>query len=206
LTFGFPTDEAFPFLLDCATSVTQRGRIEVYARAGEKIPQGLVIDEQGNSMTDPEQVLIDLVKGKAALAPLGGIGEDTAGYKGYGYATVVEVLSAALQGGAFLKQLTGFDKDGRKVPYRLGHFFMAVNIEAFTGLADFKQATGGILRQLRASKKAPGRDRIYTAGEKEYLAWLERKDKGVPVGRKLQEEMLVMRDELGLTRYRFPFE
>ena len=83
---------------------------------------------------------------------------------------------------------------------------MAVNIEAFTGLADFKQATGGILRQLRASKKAPGRDRIYTAGEKEYLAWLERKDKGVPVGRKLQEEMLVMRDELGLTRYRFPFE
>lgn len=163
LTFGFPTDEAFPFLLDCATSVTQRGRIEVYARAGEKIPQGLVIDEQGNSMTDPEQVLIDLVKGKAALAPLGGIGEDTAGYKGYGYATVVEVLSAALQGGAFLKQLTGFDKDGRKVPYRLGHFFMAVNIEAFTGLADFKQATGGILRQLRASKKAPGRDRIYTA-------------------------------------------
>ena len=206
LTFGFPTDEAFPFLLDCATSVTQRGRIEVYARAGEKIPQGLVIDEQGNSMTDPEQVLIDLVKGKAALAPLGGIGEDTAGYKGYGYATVVEVLSAALQGGSFLKQLTGFDKDGRKVPYRLGHFFMAVNIEAFTGLADFKQATGGILRQLRASKKAPGRDRIYTAGEKEYLAWLERKDKGVPVGRKLQEEMLVMRDELGLTRYRFPFE
>ncbi len=206
LTFGFPTDEAFPFLLDCATSVTQRGRIEVYVRAGEKIPQGLVIDEQGNSMTDPEQVLIDLVKGKAALAPLGGIGEDTAGYKGYGYATVVEVLSAALQGGAFLKQLTGFDKDGRKVPYRLGHFFMAVNIEAFTGLADFKQATGGILRQLRASKKAPGRDRIYTAGEKEYLAWLERKDKGVPVGRKLQEEMLVMRDELGLTRYRFPFE
>lgn len=176
LTFGFPTDEAFPFLLDCATSVTQRGRIEVYARAGEKIPQGLVIDEQGNSMTDPEQVLIDLVKGKAALAPLGGIGEDTAGYKGYGYATVVEVLSAALQGGAFLKQLTGFDKDGRKVPYRLGHFFMAVNIEAFTGLADFKQATGGILRQLRASKKAPGRDRIYTAGEKEYpgLAGAER--------------------------------
>ncbi|MCF0141723.1 MAG: Ldh family oxidoreductase, partial [Mogibacterium sp.] len=35
LTFGFPTDEDFPFLLDCATSVTQRGKIEAYARSGK---------------------------------------------------------------------------------------------------------------------------------------------------------------------------
>ncbi len=206
LTFGFPTDEEFPFLLDCATSVSQRGKIEVYARAGKPLPPGWVIDEQGNSMTDAEEVLAALVKGTAALAPLGGLGEETAGYKGYGYATVVEVLSAALQGGAFLKQLTGFDEEGRKVPYRLGHFFMAINIEAFTELEAFKKCAGEIMRQLRASKKAPGQERIYTAGEKEYLAWLELKDKGVPVGKRLQEEMLAMRDDLGLTQYRFSFE
>ena len=40
--------------------------------------------------------------------------------------------------------------------------------------------------QLRASKLAPGEDRIYTDGEKEYLCWLDRKDKGVPVGILLQ--------------------
>lgn len=206
LTFGFPTDESFPFLLDCATSVTQRGKIEVYARAGKAVPRGWVIDERGKSMTDSQQILTDLVNGTAALAPLGGIGEENAGYKGYGYATVVEMLSAALQGGAFLKGLTGFDTEGHRVPYRLGHFFMAVDIEAFTGLDSFKKTAGEILRKLRASKRAPGQDRIYTAGEKEHLAWLERKEKGVPVGRKLQEEMLVMRDELDLTRYRFAFE
>ncbi len=206
LTFGFPTDEAFPFLLDCATSVTQRGKIEVYARAGKDVPQGWVIDEMGGSMSDSQQILIDLVKGSAALAPLGGIGEENAGYKGYGYATVVEILSAALQGGAFLKGLSGYDQEGQKVPYRLGHFFIAVDIEAFTELAAFKQTTGEILRDLRASKKAPGQDRIYTAGEKEHLAWLERKEKGVPVGRRLQEEMVAMRDELGLYSYRFSFE
>lgn len=206
LTFGFPTDEAFPFLLDCATSVTQRGKIEVYARAGEEIPRGWVIDEEGNSMTDSQQILIDLVKGRAALTPLGGIGEENAGYKGYGYATVVEILSAALQGGAFLKGLTGIDSEGGKTPYRLGHFFLAVDIEAFTEPAAFKKTAGEILRHLRASKRAPGQERIYTAGEKEYLAWLERKGKGVPVGRKLQEEMTAMRDELGLTGYHFPFE
>ncbi len=206
LTFGFPTDEDFPFLLDCATSVTQRGKIEVHARAGKAVPQGWVIDEQGKSMTDSEQILIDLVKGRAALTPLGGIGEENAGYKGYGYAAVVEILSAALQGGAFLKGLTGFDQKGKRVPYRLGHFFIAVDIKSFTGLDSFKKTAGDILRELRASKKAIGQDRIYTAGEKEHLAWLERKERGVPVGRKLQEEMLVMRDELNLTQHRFAFE
>lgn len=206
LAFGFPTDEPFPFLLDCATSVTQRGKIEVYARAGEPIPRGWVIDSEGHSRTDTAQILIDLVEGKAALTPLGGIGEENAGYKGYGYATVVEILSAALQGGAFLKGLTGFNGAGQKGPYRLGHFFMAVDPEAFMGLDAFKKRTGEILRQLRASRKAPGRERIFTAGEKEHLAWLGRRAKGVPVGKKLQEEMILMRDELGLTGHRFAFE
>ena len=131
LTIGFPNDEEFPFLLDCATSVTQRGKIESYDRAGKELPPGWVIDENGNTRTDTKQVLIDLTKGKAALTPLGGLGEETAGYKGYGYATVVEVLSAALQDGAFLKALNGFDDNGKKIPYPLGHFFIAINIENF---------------------------------------------------------------------------
>jgi LDH2 family malate/lactate/ureidoglycolate dehydrogenase len=204
LTFGLPTDEAFPFVLDCATSLSQRGKIEVYDRAGKALPPGWVIDEQGRSRTDTHQILTDLVKGTAALTPLGGIGEDGAGYKGYGYCTVVEVLSAALQGGSYLKMLLGI-KDGVKVPYHLGHFFIAMDISAFTELDDFKRTTGDILRQLRASKQMPGHGRIYTAGEKEYDAWLERKDKGVPVNRELQKEILVMQRELGLNQYQFPF-
>ncbi len=205
LTYGMPTDEEFPFILDCATSVAQRGKIEVHAREGKDIPAGWVIGRDGKPKTDSEQILQDLVDGNAALTPLGGIGEETAGYKGYGYATVVEILSAALQGGAFLKGLLGFE-DGKKVPYRLGHFFIAVDIAAFTEPEEFKKTAGDILRSLRASEKAPGHDRIYTAGEKEHLAWLERKERGVPVGRVLQKEMIAMRDELGLSRFRFPFE
>ncbi len=205
LTFGMPTDEDFPFVLDCATSLTQRGKIEVYARAGKNTPEGWVIDETGRTITDSRQILKDLVTGSAALTPLGGIGEETAGYKGYGYCTVVEILSSALQGGSFLKMLLGF-QDGKKTPYHLGHFFIAINIEAFCGLPEFKKTTGDILRQLRASAKMPDQKRIYTAGEKEHLAWLERKDKGVPVNKELQKEIIAMRDETGLTeKYNFPF-
>ncbi len=204
LTFGIPTDEDFPFVLDCATSLSQRGKIEVYAREGRELPPGWVIDSTGRTRTDAEQILTDLVRGTAALTPLGGIGEETAGYKGYGYCTVVEILSAALQGGGFLNMLSGI-KDGKKVPYHLGHFFMAINISSFIDPGLFKKTAGQILRTLRASKKMPGEDRIYTAGEKEHLAWLDRKDRGVPLNKQLQREVITMRDELGLRGYEFPF-
>ncbi len=204
LTFGIPTDEEFPFVIDCATSLTQRGKIEVYDRAGKNLPEGWVIDRSGKTRTDTHQILEDLVRGTAALTPLGGIGEETAGYKGYGYSTVVEILCAALQGGSFLKMLSG-RKDSDLVPYHLGHFFIALNISSFIDLDQFKKTAGEILRTLRNSKKMPGENRIYTAGEKEYISWISRKDKGIPVNKRLQEEMITMRDELCLTNYDFPF-
>jgi len=206
LTFGMPTDEPFPFLLDCATSITQRGKIEYFARVGKDTPAGMVIGRDGGTMTDSDQILEDLVGGKAALAPLGGIGEELAGYKGYGYATVVEILSAALQQGNFLRMLTGLGEHGEKVPYHLGHFFIAIDTEAFMGLESFKKTTGEILRELRGSTKAPDSKAIFTAGEKEYNNWLERKDKGVPVNEAVQKELITIRDELGLYKYKFSFE
>ena len=205
LVFGMPTDEPFPFCIDCATSVSQRGKIEVYDRAGKDLPEGWVIGEDGSTRTDTKQILVDLVKGTAALTPLGGIGDVTGGHKGYGYATVVEILSAALQQGSYLKGLLGFE-DGKKVPYRLGHFFQAIDVEAFCDLDEFKHTTGEILRAMRNSKKAPGQERIYTAGELEYLAGLEREGKGAPINKALQDNMDAMRGELGLEGYVFPWD
>jgi len=205
LTFGMPSDEEFPFVLDCATSITQRGKIEFYDRAEKEIPPGWVIGQDGKTRTDTHQILQDLKIGKAALAPLGGIGEETAGYKGYGYSAVVEILSAALQNGKFLKMLSGVE-DGKPVPINLGHFFIAINISSFIDLKSFKNISGDILRSLRSSKKAPGAERIYTAGEKEYLAWLERKDKGAPINKNLQQQIITLKEELNLTKYKFPFE
>lgn len=206
LVFGMPTDEPFIFTNDYATSISQRGKIEQYAREGKTLPPGWVIDHTGNTLTDPDVVLKALVDGTAALCPVGGMGEDLGGYKGYGYATVVEILSAALQQGAFMKQLLGFDGEGNKVPYCLGHFFMAIDIEAFTDIDAFKRTTGDILRELRGSRKAPGAERIYTCGEKEHLAGLDREGKGVPINEALQSQMITMRSELGLSGYHFPFD
>jgi LDH2 family malate/lactate/ureidoglycolate dehydrogenase len=206
LTFGIPTDDPFDFMLDCATSITQRGKIEHFARIGAPTPAGMVIGKDGKAETDSEQILKDLVSGAAALAPVGGIGEELGGYKGFGYATVVEILCAALQNGNYLKMLNGIGKNGEIEPYHLGHFFIAIDVDFFIPLETFKKISGNILRDLRNSKKAPGRNRIYTAGEKEYLYWQERKDKGLQVNEAVQAEFIEMRNEFGLKQYKFPFE
>ena len=205
MTFGIPTDEPFPFLLDCATSITQRGKVELYAREGKALPRGWVIDGNGESKTDSREVLEDMIAGKAALTPLGGIGEETAGYKGYGYATVVEILSAALQQGSYMKMLMGF-QDGKKVPIPVGHFFIVMDINAFTDPEDFKKTTGNILRELRASRKMPGQKQIFTAGEKEYYTWLERKEKGIPFNNELLKEYTRLCREYDLNEFLTCFE
>ena len=204
-TFTLPTDEEFPFNFDCATSIVQNGKIEFYARSGKPTPAGLVVTQDGGTMTDSAQILKDMRAGKCALLPIGGLGEETGGYKGYGFTTLVEIFSAALAGGPYMKELSGKDAQGNNQMYRLGHFFFVINPEFFMGLDTFKKTAGGICRGLRNSKKAPGQERIYTAGEKEWLAWQDRKDKGVPVGESIQKEILAVRDELGLD-YHFPFE
>ena len=192
LTFAFPTDEEFPFLLDWATSITQRGEIEVKARKNEPVAEGLVIGQDGNYMTNAQKILEAMLAGEAAFLPLGGALEETGSHKGYGYSTVVEVLSSALQGGVFLKTITGVN---------VGHFFITVDISSFTEIESFKRTAGEIMRTLRASKKAPGSSRIYTPGEKEYETSKTRQ--GAPINPSLLAELRQMRDELGLTSYDF---
>ncbi|MCK4284957.1 MAG: Ldh family oxidoreductase [Candidatus Lokiarchaeota archaeon] len=204
LTYGAPTDEEFPFLMDAATSIIQRGKVEVYSRIKKPLPNGLIISSNGNSKTDPEIVLNKLLNRSAALLPLGGEGEATSGYKGYGYATFAEILSAALQDGIFLRDTAGITENGQK-RLKVGHFFLAINISNFLPLNQFKEITGKIMRELRSSKTVPGKNRIYTAGEKEYNAETERKQTGIPINKSLQKDIKIMREDLGLNKYSFPF-
>ncbi len=201
IAFAAPSDLEYPFCFDAATSITQRGKIEVAARAGKPLPEGLVVDAQGQPLTDAVQILQALGKGEAGLLPLGGAGESLGGYKGYDLGTVVEVLSASLSGGAFMKDLLGFAPDGSRRPYMLGHFFLAIDIEHFVPLELSKQITGSILRALQASRKAPGQDRIYVAGEKEWEKERTVRERGVPVTAGLRQELQVMRDKLGIDGY-----
>ncbi|GAH22234.1 unnamed protein product, partial [marine sediment metagenome] len=78
-------------------------------------------------------------------------------------------------------------------------------IENFISLDIFRKITGNIMRGLRNSKKAPGCDRIYTAGEKEFEAEMERCKTGIPINEDLQQDIKIMQEELRLMKYNFPF-
>ncbi len=199
IAFGAPTDEDFPFLYDAATSITQRGKIEVLHRKNDQPAYpDWVIGSNGQSLTNPSEILEMLVNQEAALLPLGGSKEESGGHKGYDLSTIVEILSSALQSGAYLSALSGLTTDGKETRFRVGHFFMAMNIENFLPLDEFKHNIGGLLRELRASRKMPGKDRIYTAGEKEYEIEKEVRQNGVYINDNLKKDLLHVKETLNI--------
>ena len=82
---------------------------------------------------------------------------------------------------------------------------MAINIENFTDLASFKKHVGDVLREIRSARKAPGKTRIYTAGEKEYLTLLEREKKGIAINTALRKMMLKVKADYKLDNWTLPF-
>jgi L-2-hydroxycarboxylate dehydrogenase (NAD+) len=199
IAIAAPTDEDFPFMYDAATSVIPRGKIEVAARANKPIPEGWVVNMDGVSVTDSSPIIAEMNKGHMALLPLGGMGELMGGHKGYGLSTFVEIFSAAFQNGAYLSMLHDTDHDGNTQFLRIGHFFLAINVEYFIPLEDFKRITGNMMRELRSSRRTSDQPRIYTAGEKEYLNTLRNQAEGVEITPGVQKALQALKKELDIS-------
>jgi LDH2 family malate/lactate/ureidoglycolate dehydrogenase len=200
-----PTDELFPYMFDAATSVAPRGKIEIAARANKPIPEGWVIGADGKSATDASRMIEEMNKGTVALLPVGGMGELMGGHKGYGLATMVEIFSAAFQNGTYLWGLTDTDADGKPQFLRIGHFFLAIDVEHFIPLEAFKHITGSMMRELRESPRVPGQPRIYTAGEKEYYNTQRVMVEGVEITPGVQKALNALRQELDIAGHDLGF-
>ena len=144
-------------MIDCATSVNQRGKIERYGREEQSDTERLCRGHQGRGADGYRRHFKDMVLGKAALCPLGGAGEDLGGYKGarlgHGRRTPVHGVPERPVGRGDLRGGSGYR--GEKKPMPLGHVFMAIDIEPLIGLDKFKANAGELLRGLRASTKDP---------------------------------------------------
>ena len=200
-----PTDEDFPYMYDASTAVIPRGKIEVAARANKPLPEGWVISRDGKAITDSSTIIAEMDSGHTALLPLGGMGEMMGGHKGYGLATMVEIFSAAFQNGAYLSMLHDTDHEGNPQFLRIGHFFLAIDVQHFIPLDDFKRITGSMMRELRGSRKAVDQPRIYTAGEKEYYRAQQVRAEGVEIPPGLQKSLQNLRQELNITGYDLGF-
>jgi len=146
IAFAAPAGKYGMLVLDMATSTIPRGRIEVAARRGETLLPGWAIGPDGSPATTPEVAL------QGALQPLGGT-EETAGYKGYGLALIVEVLCGILAGAAYGPNIIGlFSTEGKS---DLGQWYMAIDPAAIDEPGAFGARLEHLIGQLAAAPLIP---------------------------------------------------
>lgn len=163
IAFAAPGLDRDMFSLDMATTIVTRGAVEVCEREGKKIPPGWAVGKDGRSTDDPVSLLDDMLYLRGGgLLPLGGEGAVLGGYKGYGLAVMVDILTALCSGGTFGKEV----RDSSITSARVCHFFMALRIDLFRDIEDFKQDMSRMLRDLASLKPAEGAQRVYYAGLK----------------------------------------
>ena len=196
IAFSMPASPV-PFTFDAATTVVPRGKLEVYAKRDGVIRDGWALDENGHPSTDATRVLNNIIgKTGGGILPLGGAGEETSGYKGYGFAMLCEICTAILSGGTTSNYI--YKTPGKA---NICHFFMAGDYGVFGEKEDLEKALSQFLQELRDSNKAEGQERIYTHGEKEFEACQRVKAEGVSVNEKTYAEMEMIAEFTGTSQY-----
>ena len=186
--------EPVPFMLDMATAVVPRGKLEVYMKDGKPIPAGWAVGADGKVSTDPVAVNECFVKKTAGgILPLGGLGEILGGHKGYGIALAVELFTSIIACGYTSDMVRKVhDKD------RSCSTFIAMDYGMFGDKKEIEAALSAYLGKLRASDKSDGADRIWTHGEKELLNSRENETKGIYIQAKTLEEIREISGRLGV--------
>lgn len=196
IAFAMPADPV-PFSFDAATTVVPRGKLEVYAKRDGKIKDGWALDENGLPCSDAERVLNNIIgKTGGGILPLGGAGDETSGYKGYGFAMLCEICTAILSGGTTSNYI--YKKPGKA---EICHFFMAIDYGMFGDKAELEAALSKYLQEIRESNKAEGQERIYIHGEKEFEARKRIMEGGVPVNAKTYTELEMIAQYTGAEAY-----
>ena len=184
IAVAVPAGEEPPIVLDMATTVAAYGKVKTKAQRGEMMPEGWMMDRQGRPLTDPRRA------NDGFLLPIGG-------YKGYGLALIFGLLAGTLNGAAMGKDVVDFNADDT-TPTNTGHVIVAINVEAFQPIAEFKRGVDTLIRDLRASKRLPGVDRIRLPGEGSRAARADREKNGIPLPPTLKVSLDQLASELDI--------
>ena len=184
IAVAIPAESEAPVVLDMATTVAAYGKVKTKAQRGEMMPEGWMIDREGKPLLDPRR------SGDGFLLPIGG-------YKGYGLALVIGLLAGTLNGAAMGKAVVDFNADDT-MPTNTGHVIVAINVEAFQPVAEFKRAVDVLVRDLRQSRTLPGVDSIRIPGEGSHAVRVERRENGIPIPPPLASALAALAAELGI--------
>lgn len=181
----------YPFLYDGATTVITRGKLELYQKLGKELPHEWVVDERGEISHNPARVLNCISEKKGGgILPVGGAGEEQAGYKGYAYAMIAEILTSVLSGGV--------SSIHKKDQGDTSHCFYAVDLRLFGKPEEIRSRLQQLIDEIHGARKAAGQDHIFVPGEKEFSRAEERKADGIPINEKTITELNEIARELGI--------
>ncbi|HEX9924464.1 MAG TPA: Ldh family oxidoreductase [Anaerolineae bacterium] len=193
IAVAVPAGNERPYVLDMATSARPFGKVVMAQARGEQLPEGVAIDQEGQPVRDPEQFIQGVRQDfSTALLPLGSLAE-LASYKGYGLAMFVDILTGVLSGANFSKHVGADPPD----PANVGHWFMAIKVEAFMPVAALKARMDSLIKELKESRKAPGQQRIYIPGEIEFETEAERLEHGIPIDQAILNQLRSLADQTG---------
>ena len=184
IAVAVPAGEEPAIVLDMATTVAAYGKVKTKAQRGETMPEGWMMDRQGSPLTDPRRA------SEGFLLPIGG-------YKGYGLALIFGLLAGTLNGAAMGKDVVDFNADDT-TPTNTGHSIVAINVEAFQPVAEFKKSVDSLIRDIRNSQRLPGVDQVRLPGDGARAAREDRTRNGVPLPAPLAASLKQLASELGI--------
>jgi uncharacterized oxidoreductase len=155
IAISVPTWHGPAMMLDMTTSMVAGGKVNVAAARQQPVPEGWLVDQAGQAVTDPNRFRDDDV----AMLPLGG----PLGHKGYGLAMMIDAIAGGLS-------WAGCSSDP---PTRGGSGFLmlAIKIESFIEVAEYKKEVQRLIDWVKSSPTMPGVDKIYLPGEIEAEKW-----------------------------------
>ncbi len=183
IAFAIPAGDEVPFQLDIATTVASHGTIKVKAQAGEKLPEGWVVDEHGSPITDPGRV------SEGFLMPIGG-------YKGAGLNVMIGLLAGVMNGAAFGREVVPFQTD-HESPTNTGQMMLAFRPDLFMDRLDFEAVMDAKLAELRSSEPA-GAEPIMLPGEMAVRREAAAREEGVVVPVGLRERLVDLARSVGV--------
>lgn len=185
MSVAFPAGDEEPIVLDMATSMVAAGKLRFAEKQGGKIPTTWGLDRDGQQTDDPTEVLQH------------GYLQWAGGYKGFGLATMIEVLTGVLAGGLYGLDSPALKHFGQD-PLMQSGCYIAIDVAHFMPPDEFGSRVDRLIGMIRATKPANGVERVYVSGEPEFETKRERIANGIPLIDTVYEELRVLGERFGV--------
>jgi len=166
ISFAVPTASSDPLVLDMATSAAPEGKIRAMLAAGLAIPEGWVVDHEGNSTRNPADLYGPR---RGALLPFGG-------HKGFGLAMLIDALAGGLSGAGVC-----CDADAPLAGKGDGVFLVAIQIAAFAPLELYQQRITRLVQHVKSAAPSASSGEVVVPGETEARHRQRSLREGIPV-------------------------